>query len=251
MKLYLPHNIFLSILSGFLKEQQIPFEYQPSALLTGTITKKTGLCGFIPTMELLKNDEYFVSSKFGLSFDGQISNTYIYYKSEMDKLEKIRLFGDISSQEAILTSILFRELYDTNIKLEIVKEFNGLGEENYLLTGDINFSHGKLTTGFSFAEEIMEITELPYVNYVLASTEKEPLEQIHTRLAGAEEYVLNNVEKIHFPPGWDDDMKEYLLNQIHNVIYEFDESDIEGIKSQLRMPFYYGIIEDIIEPKFV
>lgn len=221
-------------------------------MLSGCIDKDKNYSGFIPVMDLIRHDEFYISSRFGLSFDGQVSNSYIYYKNEGgESIDKIRLFGDISSQEAILTGILFRELYDSDVKLEIAKEFHGLGDENYILAGDINFSHSKLLNGFSFAEEMMEITELPYVNYVLASTEKETLEEIHKNLNGAEEFLLEEIDRYKFIAGWEEGMKEYLRANSSSFVYEFDESDLEGIKSQLRIPFYYGIAEDIVEPKFV
>ncbi len=252
MKIYLPHNIFTTIFATFLKQQKISFEFQPSALLTSAFRKDQGSCALIPVMDLLKHDELFVSSRYGLSFDGPISNSYIYYKKEkQDTLERIRLFGDISSQEAVLTNIMFKELYDAEVKMEIAREFTKLGDENYLLAGDINFSHSKMLEGFSFAEEIMEITELPYVNYILAAEDNELLERANKMLTGAGDFLKENTESFNFAPGWEPEMKDKILENAVNFIFDFDESDIEGVKSQLRMAFFYGISEEIVEPKFV
>ena len=74
----------------------------------------------------------------------------------------------MSSCEVILSKILFKELYNSEIKI-ILKTGSGFEDDkNYIITGDMNFREDLFIRGFSFAEEVAELINLPYVNYVFA-----------------------------------------------------------------------------------
>jgi hypothetical protein len=38
---------------------------------------------------------------------------------------------------------------------------------------------------------------------------------------------------------------------ISSLILKFDEQDVEGIKQVLRLPYFHGLISDIVEVKFI
>jgi len=35
------------------------------------------------------------------------------------------------------------------------------------------------------------------------------------------------------------------------VVFDFDKQDLEGMKQLLQLPYYHGIIKDLIDVKFV
>jgi hypothetical protein len=44
---------------------------------------------------------------------------------------------------------------------------------------------------------------------------------------------------------------KYIKDNISSLVMELDMQDIEGILQLTRLPYYYGIIKDIIDVKFV
>jgi hypothetical protein len=44
---------------------------------------------------------------------------------------------------------------------------------------------------------------------------------------------------------------EFIVSNIQHLIFTFDEQDVEGIKLLLELPYYHGIIKEMIDIKFV
>ena len=252
MKLFFPSNIFSEILSSNFHPGLIEkLSFRSSSLITSEIKTHNKSIGLIPTLDLLKNKDLYVSKEHGISFEGSLCNSYIYFKSGGKEVNEFSLFGDVSSLEAILSKILFKEIYNSDIKIEILTTEQNLQNKNVVITGNKNFESDRFFSGVSFSEEVIESLSLPFVNYVFASTDKEVLEDLNEKLKDIENLVYNNVEDYKFGRNFTGRTMEYIKSNISSFILDFDPNDIEGINQLLRLPYYHGIIDDIVEVKFV
>ena len=84
--------------------------YHPSSMLSKELEKNTDAIALVPVMDLINHKDFFISSKLGISFENLLCNSYLYYNSDEKIFKDLFLFGDISSQEVILSRIIFKEL---------------------------------------------------------------------------------------------------------------------------------------------
>jgi hypothetical protein len=167
-ELFIPDNIFARMLfSKFGEELKHITKFKPSASLAVELRENESAIAFIPTTDIITNKEFFISRNIGISFEGPLSNAFIYYDSgKSESIKEIKLAGDVSTIEVILSKILFKEMYnsDTQISLSTTELLSGT---NYILTGDENFFDNNFEKGISFAEQIVELISAPFVHYVL------------------------------------------------------------------------------------
>lgn len=252
MNIFLPQNVFTNLLAdSFTQELKSKVIFKPSSLITSEVLKTENSVGLITTTELIKNRELFVSKKHGISFESSLCNTYIYFNSAQKKVDEINLFGDISSLEVILSKILFKEVYDSDVQIQISTSEEKLQNNNFIITGDKNFEQEKFLSGISFAEEIIEILSLPFVNYVFASKEKKIIQNLNETLEGLSPEVYKKVEEGNFGKNLSAKSKEYFISNISSMVIDFAQNDIDGISQLIRLPYFYGLINDIIEPNLV
>jgi hypothetical protein len=133
-------------------------------------------------LELITNKNLFVSKSVGISFEDQLSNSFIYYEPGLKEIVKLKLAGDISSMEVILSKIIFKELYDSDIEIAIQTKLDTKIIGNYLIAGDENYNNARFEKGISIAEVVSEIISAPFANYVLASNDKNLLEEYTSKL---------------------------------------------------------------------
>lgn len=252
MKILLPENIFARILSSALiQNDKDTIIFYPSGLLSKNLASNKNAIALIPTMDLLNHRDLFISQSLGISFDESISNSYIYF-NQNEKLEKeVILAGDVSSNEAVLTKILFAEVYGIDVQLSFEKINGGISDKNRVLVGDRNFIEGNLNSAISFTEEIIELITAPYVNYVFASESEITLKDFQSRYQKiiSELDTSQMIEKTN--DSFSTDIKNYLTDNIQHVVFNFNAQDLEGIKQLLELPYFQGIIDDLIEVKFV
>ncbi|KAB2844186.1 MAG: hypothetical protein F9K45_05190, partial [Melioribacteraceae bacterium] len=114
MKVVIPQNIYAAIfainLPGEIKNN---IKVTASSLIANEIEKGNSDIGLMPTFDLINHKDFFVSGKAALSFDGILSNTYFYFVPGTEKISEIFLRGDISSNEIILSKILFSERFNS------------------------------------------------------------------------------------------------------------------------------------------
>ena len=252
MKLVLPSNIFTGLLTDNLEpalKKEIIFH--PSSLITSEVKKDENCIGLIPTLDLLKNSDLYISKKHGIAFEGSLCNSYIYFKPGEKNLNEFSLFGDVSSLEVILSKILFKEIYNTDIQIEILTSESKLHHKNLVIVGNKNFEDEGFLSGISFSEEVIESLSLPFVNYVFASKDKNILGKFDEKLKNIGNKVYKNVEEYDFGKNLTKKTKEYIKTNISSFILDFELNDIEGIDQLLRLPYYHGIVNDIAEIKFV
>lgn len=258
MKLFLPENVFTKVISKDLSGFKIDFI--PASLVIQRLKENPDSVGFIPVTDLINNRNLFVSKTNGISFEGSLCNTYIYYSSmdkgaghpeKENKYKELNLFGDISTVEIILSKILFKELYNTEAEIKISKDINGVKNENLVITGYENFKDEKFKKGISFSETIADTLNIPYVNYIIASVNKEAVESANKNFQGISAAIYNKIEKGNFDSNLSEAAEQYIMENISSLIMDFQDDDIEGINQLIRLPYYHGIIDDIFDINFV
>jgi hypothetical protein len=252
MKLFFPGNVYSRLLADNLPDalkKQVVF-LAPSSI-PNELKKDEYSIGLITPTDMLTNPEIFISSKAGISFEGILSNSYIYFQPGQKDFNSLSLFGDVTSIEVILSKIFFKENYNSDIQIEILSGINKSQGKNLLAAGDINFSYLNFNKGLSFAEEIADMLSLPFVNFVLGSFNSKALEDLNISISGISQKIYDSIEKGNFGSGINDSAMEYIKENAASLIYEFEDQDIDDIHQLLRLPYFYGIIQDIIEPKFI
>ncbi len=250
-KFYLPQNIFSRILlSEMVDKSDLEFEFIPSSLIIKSISDKKNSVGLIPTMDLLSNKDLFVSSEIGISFNALLSNAYIHFKEEQETIEELFLQGDVASNEVILSKILFKEFYDVEVKTTLLSREVSDFKENILIIGDENYEKELFLNGLSFAEEIIELINAPYVNFVLAAESEETLKDFNLKFKSSlAKGHADNFDNLF--PGFPQTSLDFISVNIQHLVFDFDEQDLEGIKQLLQMPYYHGMIKEMIDLKFV
>ena len=250
-KILLPKNVFSRI---FLSELNISnnyeVEYNPSSLIAKKLLLEENSIGLIPTLDLLSFKDLYVSTKIGISFNALLSNSYIHFKEGQGKLEQIFLKGDVTTNEIILSKILFKEFYDVDVTPALVKDESTHLDDNTLIVGDENYEKELFLNGLSFAEEIIELIDAPYVNFVLASSSESILKEFAEKhrdnlLTGhTEEYssLLKDFTTTSL---------DFISVNIQHIVFDFEDQDLEAVKSLLQLPYFHGMIKDMIEIKFV
>jgi hypothetical protein len=250
MKIVLPKNIFSFMIEGILPEEvRKDIVYLPGAKIANEIKGKDDHIGLIPTTDLLTHKELYVSSEWGVSFEGALCNSYMYFVPEQHGINVVYLYGDISSLEVIMTKIMFKEAYNVDVEIHLASELTD-AITNLVITGDFNFANGKCLTGLSLSDKITEILSLPFVNYIFSSSNNETIKKLHSLLGDAESIYERGEERLkeyNFP----EESREYFLENFGSFIFNFDDQDKEGIQQLLRLPYFYGIINEISEINFV
>jgi hypothetical protein len=252
MKIYFPDNVYSRLYANNLPENiRNRIAYLPSSAIPAELKKDAVSAGLITPMDILTAPEIFISSKTGISFEGSLSNSYIYFQPGQKDLNNLSLFGDVTSLEIILSKIFFKENYNSEIQIELLTDFSKAEEKNLLVSGDINFISLNYGNGLSFAEEMVDMLSLPFVNFIFASFSHVVLEDLNNAVSGISTKIYDAVEKgttgEKLPPS----AMDYLKDNISSLIYELETQDIDNIHQLIRLPYFYGIIQDMVDPKFV
>lgn len=251
MKIYLPQNIFTKIfLSELSDDSEMEFQFLPSALVSKKLMTEENAVGLIPSMDLITHKDFYVSSEIGISFNALLSNSYLHFKENQTSIDKLFLKGDVSSNEALLSKILLKEMYDIDLTPRLVTPEFLAQDENILIAGDENFEKSLFLNGLSFSEEIIELINAPYVNFLLASRNENTLKAFS--LKHRDDFLDGHSESYNellhnFP----NQSVDFISVNIQHVIFDLEEQDLEGIKLLAQLPFYHGIINDLFEIKFV
>lgn len=249
-QVYFPDNIFAKIIYNSLDEiyrRQVSFK--PSAILSKQVSKGANTISLIPVSDIITNKDLFISKAVGISFQESLCNSYIYYDSDLNEVTDIAITGDISTLEVVFGKILFRELYNIDVEMIISTGKKDLSACNHIITGDINFTTNGFNKGISFAEEIIEIITAPFVGYVLASQNKTLLKDYTEKIS--DQIKKSDFTNIDFPDEFPEESRIFMASQLESVRFNLNEQDIEGINNLVRLPYYYGLIKDIVEIKYV
>jgi len=252
MNIAIPQNIYSALFALVLPDElKSGVSIKESSLITKELKEGKFDVGLIPSCDLLTHKDLFVSQKYAISFDGILSNSYIYFLPEQHNFKKILLRGDISSNDMILSKILFSEQYGIEAEFSIDTGNIDLDNNNYLIAGLENNEFALNKNGISFSDQLAELIDYPYVNYVLAATSKEKIEKFTSNLKNVDEQITSNLEDLTGKLGIDTKLQTLILENNKSVYFDLTENEIEGLNEQLKLIYYQGIIEDIVEVKFV
>ena len=152
--------------------------------------------------------------------------------------------------EIILSKILFKEFYDIDVTPALVKDESLHEDDNIIIVGDENYEKELFLNGLSFSEELIELIDTPYVNFILGSFNEKLLSNFNDMhrdnlLNGhTEEYSI-------LLKSFTQTSLDFISVNIQHIVFDLEEQDIEGIKAILQLPYFHGIIKDLIEIKFV
>lgn len=247
MQINSPNNIFTSLLfENINSKNEFNIKYLPSSLITNRIKEETDSIFLIPVFDLIKHEDIFVSSKIGISFQGNLSNSYFYFNNKTE-LKEILLKGDISTTEVLLSKIVLKELYDIEIEVQLKSE----KENNILLCGNENFNDTNFASSLSLSETIDELISLPFTNFVFAGYEKSNIEKINSLSENLNNKIFENSGELFKKLKLKEEVIETLENEITTVTFELFDEDKDAVNQLIRLPYYYGIFEEILEVKFV
>ncbi len=248
MKISIPQNIFARLLVNSLPAFE-RFEVEPaqSAMIVQAVEKGESELGIIPAFDLLQHSELFVSNKIGISFDGPLSNSYLYFKPSQRNIDKLFLTGDVSTNEIILSKIILLEKFGVNISPQLTAEIKEFDKENYLVVGNENFQDMLLEKGVSFSEIIAEYIDYPYVNFVLVSKNKMLLEEISNFEKKVDETIEDNLAEYLSGLDLSQNAKNFITENFDSVYFEITGNEITGLSELLRLAYYHGIVKEITE----
>jgi hypothetical protein len=252
MKLYIPQNIFSSILISTLpKDSGFDIIKKESAILCKQLGTDTSGIALVPSLELINHQTLFISSKLGISFDGVLSNSYLYFPEKEKTIEKLKVRGDASINEIVLAKIIFEEHFSSKVEiiLDSIKEKSITGD--YLIIGDENFEKENYQRGISFSDEIAEMLDFPYVNFVFVSHDKESLEYFNSFFTNIDAKIEDNLKNILAGLNYTEQVKSFITENLGSVYFEMTWNEVEAVKEMMKLVYYHRIINDIFDLKFV
>ncbi len=251
MNLIFPKNIYTILIAQLLPDEiKENIKFMPAAVISQQIAADEKAAGLIPSLDLINHKDLYVSGEFGIAFEGVLGNSWLYFNNKDQKINDLYLLGDISSTEVILSKILFKETYITDVNIHLASDENVL-DKNILLIGDLNYKKELYAKGLSFTEEIIELISSPYVNFLYASSNKEHVETLNSALKGIGNKIYDRIEEKQFGSDLSDQSMEFISRNVSDLIFDFTEQDNEGINQLLKLPYFYGISPEIREVKFV
>ena len=252
MNIVIPSNIYSAIFALTLNDElKTSVSSKPSSLISKDLETGSADIALIPSLDLINNRELFVSSKFGISFDGYLSNSYLYFKPSQNDFKDLLVQGDVSSNEIILSKIIFSEMYDSQVEIKLDTTEINMEENNYLICGDDNFKNKFFNKGLSFSDEVAELLDFPYTHYLLASKDKSLLEEFTNTLENLDKRIEDNIDKDLQTLNHKSVVQNIIKENMNTVYYELTENETEGLNELLRLPYFHGIMEEVVEIKFV
>jgi len=253
MKLILPKNIYSIIFAESLKNyDNVEIIFKEASLIATSLQENTSAVGLIPSLELSQHKTFFVSNKAGISFDGLLSNSYFYLsKNDNRQLGQISLRGDVSINEVILSKILFKERFSSDVEISLDTKQAVNKEQNTLVVGDENIFFWEYGMGLSFSDQIAEMLDLPYVNFVFASQDKEAIEKFNLLIIEIDAVIEDSLSEIFESIDYPAAVKEHIKNNFSTVYYELTPNETEALEDLFKLLYYHGIITDIFDIKFV
>lgn len=250
MNLYLPDNFFSRILELQLPKS-INAHYRTSSMISKELERNTSSIALIPSLDLLKNRTLFVSSKLAISFDDILSHSYFYPVEGKRKLDRILLHGDVSLNELVLSKLIISERYSEQIEIVLDTKPEMVSKESYILCGKKNFETSIFEKGISLADVISEMLDLPYVNYVFASPDKEALATFQDSFENIDNKVEEAIESIAVKLNYNVQASQFISSNIGSLYFEMTDNEQDGLNELIKLVFYHGIVEDMFEVKYL
>lgn len=252
MRQIFPNNIFSTLfILSIDEENKKGIEIKDSSLIIEEISADQNAIGLIPSLDLINHRDLFVSKKLGVSLNGLLSNSYVYFNSENAEINKLNLQGDISTNEVILSKIIFQERYNTVPEITLDSNEKLSDAKNYLISGNNNWKDNIFRKGTSFSEQVADMIEFPYVNFIFASQEKSIIEEFNSRFEKVGKKILSNAEENLNKIGLDESVNEFIIKNLDGVKFDFTEYDNTAFSEILKLAYYHQILDDLFDIKFV
>ena len=252
MKIIMPKNIYSSILAAELQKNEV-FEIsnKESSLICKDLEFNTSAVALIPSLDLINHRHLFVSGKLGISFDGVLSNSYLYFVEGQKNIERIYLRGDVSLNEILLTKILFSERYGANLEITLDLSKSPESGKDFIVVGDENYSLWDVENAISLADETSELLDLPYVNYVFASPDREAMEMFNNSINPVDIIIEDKIENTLDGFQVSEQAKNFITSNLGSLYYDMTENEMSAVNELMKLVFYHGIIDDMFDVKFV
>lgn len=251
MKLIAPKNYFTSIFAESVSKKELELFFVEASLISKELEYNTSAIALIPSLDLINHRHLFVSNKYALSFDGVLSNSYYYFHENEKKFDKITLRGDVSLNDIILTKILFSERFSSQAEITLDTAKAPTKGLDYLVAGDENYSLWNYKNGLSFADQVTEMLDLPYVNFVFASPDREALAAFNNLVGNIDQALEDKIDDILEKINTPNEMKTFVKENLDSIYYEMTENEADALNELIKLLFYHGIIEDMFDVKFV
>ncbi len=252
MKLILPKNIYSLILASELQKiEGIEISYKESSLISKDLEFNTSAVALIPSLDLVNHRSLFVSSKLAISFDGVLSNSYLYFVEGEKNIDKVYLRGDVSLNEILLTKILFSERYGTNLEIALDPSKSPEKGKDFIVVGDENYNAWDFEKAISLADETSELLDFPYVNYVFASPDREALEVFNKSVNPVDLKIEDQIGNILDGIPLTDQTKAYIKTNLGSLYYDMTDNEMNAVNELIKLVFYHGIIDDMFDVKFL
>lgn len=252
-KFGLPNNLYTRLIKQVMTENlanRVVFSETP--LLMKRLLSGEYQAVLVPVFELLNKDEeeLFISSKYGLVLENDLSLSFLYFPPDTDEIEEIQVAGDVSSQDILLTKILLKESFEIEPKISLASK-EEKPQASLLLSGDLNFAQNRFMKGMNIAEHVAELLTLPYVSYILVSKSKDVLEELHHEFTGLNDALSELVETGGWDSGITPEVTEFLRVNVASIVLELIDDDRKGIEQLVQLPYFHQVVDEIPELRFV
>jgi hypothetical protein len=252
MKLIIPNNIFTTLfLLSLDKESRPDVEVKEASLISAELNENPDYVGIIPSFDLITNQDFYVSSKFGIGFESALSNSYLYYSPENTNVDKILLRGDITTNEVILSKLIFQERYNLQPEISIDMNEGFERNNNYLVVGSDNWLDDQFLSGTSFCEQASELIESPYLNFVFASKSENAIKEFNAKYNNMTNEIVSGLSDNLDEIGLSTELNDFIKKEIESVYFDLTQEEIEGLKEILQLAYFHQIFDDLFEIKFV
>lgn len=252
MRISLPGNLYTAILLLNLPDDfRDNTLIQKASLVTQDLLDDKCDIAIIPSLDLIKNESLFVSSKLALSFDGPLSNAYYRFPKKEIEIKNLYLRGDISKNEILTSQIVFKELYKTDLQIVLDTEKELKEVNNYLFAGNSIFDFNWTENGISIAEQVSELINLPYVNFIFVSKSEEKITELNNRIIKLDETIIQNMDSTLAKFNYDKNINHFLKENLDSVYFEMTDNEMEGLKELYKFSYFFKFVNDIFDIKFV
>lgn len=252
MKLIIPNNIFTTLFILSLDEKTRPeIEVKEASLITAELNEHEDYVGIIPSFDLITNQHLFVSSKFGIGFESALSNSYVYYSPENDNIDQLLLRGDISTNEVILSKLVFKERYNLSPEISIDMNEGFERNNNYLVIGNDNWTEEQYLSGSSFCEQVSDLIELPYLNFVIASRSEKAIKNFNAKYNNLNKEIISKLSENLTKIGLSDELNGFITDELESIHFDLTVKETEGLKEILQLAYFHQIFDDIFDIKFI
>ncbi len=252
MKLLIPQNIYSGLFAMSLPEDLLKqISVGASSMISGEVENGNADIGLIPSCDLIQHKDLYISRTHAISFDGLLSDSYVYFKPNQNKFDELFLRGDVSSNQIILSKILFSEQYHSDINIHLDTNPVDFENKNYIIVGNENFELENFERSISFADEIAEIIDYPYVCYLFASRNSETLKSFISNLKDVEEKIEDHLDDYLKKMKLNEDVNIFIKENFNSLYFEITQNEVDGLRELLKLPYFHGLMEDILDLNFV